>query len=217
MEEWRDVPGFEGKYQISISTKEGKCRSLSFNKTGKVGYMSNKPNRKGRITWTLQKNGVRKLMDASRWVAVTYPELVQNEYFDGAQIDHIDTDRTNNHPTNLRWVTNKENCNNPLTREHNTNSHLGRVFSDETKRKISESQKGKIVSDDTKSKQRESHINNPKQSKMVEQVSKLGETIKVYPSASQAQRETGIDNSSISRCCNGFYSEAGGYKWRYVS
>ena len=31
-------------------------------------------------------------------------------------VDHIDGDRTNNNLTNLRWVSHKENCNNPNTR-----------------------------------------------------------------------------------------------------
>lgn len=31
-------------------------------------------------------------------------------------VDHIDGDRTNNNLTNLRWVTHKENCNNPNTK-----------------------------------------------------------------------------------------------------
>lgn len=32
------------------------------------------------------------------------------------EVDHIDGDRTNNNLTNLRWVTHKENTNNPNTR-----------------------------------------------------------------------------------------------------
>ena len=34
---------------------------------------------------------------------------------EGYEIDHIDTNRTNNHVSNLRIVTRKENANNPLT------------------------------------------------------------------------------------------------------
>ena len=36
-------------------------------------------------------------------------------------IDHINTIRDDNKVENLQWCTQKENCNNPLTREHNKN------------------------------------------------------------------------------------------------
>ena len=36
-------------------------------------------------------------------------------YKQGLFVDHIDTNRANNHADNLRWVTPKENSNNPLT------------------------------------------------------------------------------------------------------
>ena len=35
--------------------------------------------------------------------------VVLQERFDGAVVDHIDRDSTNNHPSNLRWVTRSEN------------------------------------------------------------------------------------------------------------
>lgn len=56
-------------------------------------------------------------------------------------IDHINTIRTDNRVKNLRWVTYKENCNNPLTRRHNSYSKQGRVFSEEHKKKLSEAHK----------------------------------------------------------------------------
>lgn len=40
-------------------------------------------------------------------------------------VDHIDTNPNNNNVENLRWVTYKENNNNPLTRYHNSISHIG--------------------------------------------------------------------------------------------
>lgn len=127
MEEWRDVPGYEGKYQISIATKEGRCRSLNYRCTGKTKELSSKPNTKqGRIGWVLCKivNGVlvHKSKQAAVWIALTFPELVQNEWFEGAEIDHIDTDRLNNHPSNLRWVDKHGQQNNKLTKEHQMNS-----------------------------------------------------------------------------------------------
>ena len=38
--------------------------------------------------------------------------------------------------------------------------------------------------------------------------------LNVFKSMRQAERETGIDATSISACCNGKRKSAGGYKWR---
>ena len=85
-------------------------------------------------------------------------------------IDHIDTNTSNNHVGNLRWVTQKENMNNPLTRQHCSDSHkgeknsfYGKKHSPETRRKISEAaigrtpwMKGKTHSEEAKRKISES-------------------------------------------------------------
>lgn len=174
IEEWKKVPGKE--YWINIDTPEGRCRRIY--KNGKVKVLSNKPRKcDGRIYWVLSKDGKLTIQQAARWIAITYPELVQNEYFPGAEIDHIDTDRMNNHPSNLRWVTPKENCNNPLTRKH-----------------ISEAAKGKKVI----------------------KLSLSNEKLQFYPSIREAERETGVKHTYISRCCRGKQKSAGGYKWSYL-
>lgn len=184
MEQWKDVPGYEGLYQISIDTKEGRCRSLKNNM-----ILNNKPNRLNRIFWGLYKNGKRTYYQAARWIALTYPELIENEYFEGAQIDHIDTDRMNNQPSNLRWTTRSENMFNPLTRKHNSKAHMRHL----------------------------ARINNPNLSKPVKQFSKDGILIREYPSIREAQRATGIDCKNISHCCLGkkHYNTAGGFIWKY--
>lgn len=126
--EWRNVPGFNGKYQINIDTKEGKCRNTDYRGKGVTHVFTNtvnKPNK--RIYWILNKDGIYETQQAAYWIAITFPELVQNEYFEGAHIDHIDTDRLNNHPSNLRWVTQRENNNNPLTKHHMREAMLNRT------------------------------------------------------------------------------------------
>ena len=70
-------------------------------------------------------------------------------------VDHINTVTTDNRAENLRWVTTKENNNNPLTRKHMSEARKGKSLSEETKRKISEVQKGKLVSEETKRKMSE--------------------------------------------------------------
>ena len=122
MEEWRDVPGFEGLYQINIDTPEGRCRR--FYKNGKVKELSNNPDKRGRLKWFLSKGGKQTNRQASVWIAITYPELVQNKWFKGAEIDHIDTDTMNNNPSNLRWVDRIGQMNNSLTKQHVSEGHL---------------------------------------------------------------------------------------------
>ena len=217
MEEWRDVPGYEGKYQVSISTKEGKCRNTNYRDTGNARLLKGSFN-KGRgekedkrVYWSLTKDGKTKVMQAARWIAFTFPELVQNEYFEGAEIDHIDTDVLNNNPMNLRWVDDYGQQNNPLTKIHNSEAKrgaksvwYGRKHTNETKKRMSESMKGKL-------------LNNKSTSKPVSQYTVSGSFISSYESASQAARETGINVSNIIRCCNRIknYNTAGGYKWSY--
>lgn len=127
MEEWRNVPGYEGLYQISIDTKEGKCRSLNYERRKIVKEFSNKPSKyHGRVFWGLTKNKKTIVEQAAYWIAITFPELVENEWFEGAEIDHKDTDRLNNNPSNLRWTTRKENQNNHKTLKNKSLARMNR-------------------------------------------------------------------------------------------
>lgn len=82
-----------------------------------------------------------------------------------------------------------------------TSPNKGKLFSDDHKRKISESMTGK-------------NINNPSYSKAVLQFTKDGQFIAEYPSISEASRQTGIPASNISYCCSGKNRTTGGSIWK---
>lgn len=56
-------------------------------------------------------------------------------------VDHIDGNPENNNVENLRWVTYKENTNNPICLTRQTKSRTGTKHSEETKRKMSNARK----------------------------------------------------------------------------
>ena len=54
------------------------------------------------------------------------------------------------------------------------------------------------------------------QSKKIMQLTKSGEFIREWQSAREAERELGIAQTNICKCCNGIRKSAGGYVWRYA-
>lgn len=111
MEEiWKDIQGYEGKYQVS---NLGRVKSLRGNKLLKLsertGYL--------RVALTINYNC--KFFSVHRLVAECFLPNINNL----PQVNHKDGIKTNNNMLNLEWCTNKENvrhawknnlCNNNL-------------------------------------------------------------------------------------------------------
>lgn len=118
VEIWKDVAGYEGLYQVS---SYGRVKSLP--KPGSVTEQILRPfTQDGYLRYTLRKGNVGKKFLAHQLVARTFiPNPLNKRY-----VDHIDTDKTNNHVDNLRWATRRENSNNPLTRKHNSMAKSGK-------------------------------------------------------------------------------------------
>jgi hypothetical protein len=81
----------------------------------------------------------------------------------------------------------------------------GYSHTDESKRLISLSKIGKKIAKEFVDKK----------SKKIIQKTLDNEFVKVWDSARQVQRELGISQGNISRCCNGEYKKSNGYKWEY--
>ena len=95
---------------------------------------------------------------------------------------------------------------------YNTSSYGGTSYkrTDGTKKKISESKIGKHFSEESKRKISQSMGVNG-----VLQYSKDGKFIAEYPSTREAERQTGCYQSHICDCCKGKYKTCGGYIWKY--
>lgn len=112
MEEWKDIPEYEGIYQAStygnIRTCEGKTTSNKLYSTRhwKTRILKGKgdnPQTGSRVT--LWKDGKSKDWLVARLVALTFI----GEPPKGFTVNHIDGDRFNNHIENLEWLSLADN------------------------------------------------------------------------------------------------------------
>ena len=100
------------------------------------------------------------------------------------------------------------------------NPNYGKQFSEKTKKKMSESQKGKYVSDETKQKISETlkgrtGANNPLSKPVLQLDKETGTIIAEFAGLREAERLTDIQASRISIVCKGKGKSAGGYRWKY--
>ena len=136
---------YTGLYEVS---NIGRVRNV---KTGKV--LKGNVRKHFYTVINLSKDNKKKIIALHRLVAFAFVD----GYFEGAEVDHIIPLKNNgkNIWTNLRWVTRKENMNNPLTKENCSSSHIGIVFTEEHKRNMGESRRGKKHSEEAKKKMSE--------------------------------------------------------------
>jgi hypothetical protein len=110
-EEWRDIKGYEGLYQVS---NLGRIKSLpKYHKT-KKRYLSKEKilkqihNDRGYLMVCLSKNWKKRKFFVHRLVAEAFLENPNNY----TQINHIkEMEKDNNNITNLEWCSCKYNCN----------------------------------------------------------------------------------------------------------
>lgn len=100
-EQWLDIPGYEGFYQIS---NFGRVKSFYFKNPRIL-----KPHKvKGYSNVELYKNKEKKQFYIHRLVMENFCPI---ENMDMLDVNHKDEDKSNNHISNLEWMTHKDNLN----------------------------------------------------------------------------------------------------------
>ena len=176
-EEWRDVVGYEGRYQVSSMGRVKSLERTYIDKSGRKRTVKEcilKPviDRYGYLLVSLYAGGKQKTLKVHRLVCEAFHESHDNKPY----VNHINENKTDNRAVNLEWCTAKENCNHGTRNERTAK----------------------------------------KRSKQVGQYTLNGELVKVWQSATEAERQAGFSNGNISLAANGKYKQAYGFIWEYI-
>lgn len=193
---WKDVVDYEGYYIVSSngivkSVERLVPQGKSLRRVKEKVKAINK-NPCGYPCVTLCKGRKSRAIPLHIILAKAFIPNPENKPY----IDHIDTNKDNFSLDNLRWVTAKENSNNPLTLVHcKQNTYTDEVI----KRRLETSKK-------------RGGITAPKD---VYQYDLQGNFVSRYKSASDAERATQINATAIRGACKKQRYSAGGFLWSY--
>lgn len=104
MEIWKDIEGYNGKYQVS---NLGRVKSLNYLRTGNERILKPGKDKYGYLQLILCNEGKQKRFFVHRLVASAFIENPNNLSF----INHKDENPLNNNVDNLEWCTPKYNSN----------------------------------------------------------------------------------------------------------
>jgi hypothetical protein len=221
VEEWRDIVGYEGLYQISnlgrVKALEREVKNsgaLGQQKTITKHELIKKQsfNHQGYCQVSLMKDGKRKTCRVHRIVAEHF--IVPTSAAAG-EVNHIDGNKANNRVSNLEWVTPSENV------QHAVSIGLKKKLSDEARQRIATAQRAAWGSEKYR-QQRTAHLIERFSTKRV-----VGQTFpcspvicvdteEIFESVTAAAQRHGVSTSAISAAAKGKCKTCKNYRWRYV-
>lgn len=172
---WKDIRGYEGLYQVSnmgnVKSLERMVDRRGFPFSIKERILKKSISAKGYLVVNLIRDKKAKLCLVHRLVAITFIPNPDGKLF----VDHINCNKFDCKVSNLRWVTAKENSNNPITY--------------------------KRLADFARSNRKRGGEN--KLSKKVFRFNLRKKLIKVYPSTLEASIDVGVNRHKIQSCIYG--------------
>lgn len=209
IEEWRDIKGYEGLYQVS---DWGRVKNSK-------GVILKPDNLRGHLRVSLWKNRIYKHFFIHRLVAIMFLPNPENK----PVVGHLKTmengleDSTANEVWNISWMTHSENQNYGTLLERRSKSTKGKPrWTEEQKKEMSTKRKGRKLSEAHKAKITAAFRKNRPNTKQVDQISLIdGEVLATYPSVDDAAKMLGCSSSGISSCCSGKREKFKGYVWRH--
>jgi len=184
MEQWKDIEGYEGLYQVSnlgrIKSKSGLIRKQTMNKNGYF-YVN------------LCKEGKVRNYPVHRLVALAFVEGSESEL----TVNHKNEDKADNRAENLEWMTRKDNLNYGT---HNT--------------RMRSSRKGKCAGADHFNYGKLGADSHTHKGKVVGVSVEDPEVVVEFETAADASRALNISSGQLCDTLKGKYKTCGGYYWR---
>lgn len=184
---WKDIPGYEGRYQVS---NMGQVKSLDRaipHSDGSIHFRTSQvikqyKNRLGYMNVGLPRDNTKtKQFLVHRLVALAFIPNPNNL----PCVNHKDENKANNSVENLEWCT----------KDYNNKYGKGAI-----QRLVNVKKKNRIA-----------------RAKAVVQIDpKTNKVIARYVSANEAGRAVGGYGANINSCCRGIIHTSMGYKWKYV-
>lgn len=193
MEEvWKDIPGYEGLYQVSnLGIVKSYDRIVKHNKGGTAKrngtVLKQSTNIWGYNMVTLCKDKIQTGKSVHRLIAISFIHNPENK----PQVNHKNGVKTDNRIENLEWVDAFENM-----------AHAFKTGLIITKKGNKSHMYGKTGF--------ESNVSIP-----VVQYSLDGQFICIYGSANQAAISINGSNNSIRLCCLNKIKSSGGFQWKH--
>ena len=198
---WKDIPSYEGKYQIS---NFGNVKSLHFSGTNTPHLLKLKNHKDGYKLVGLSngKSGDKSFFAVHRLVAQAFIPNPENK----ETVNHIDGNKANNHVDNLEWATFQENMIHSFKTGLRKYKYTGKSHKPNYGKRYNGIYKSPILG--LKGSKHPKH-------KEVSQYDLDGNFIKKFNSVADACRMYNYFSSAICDCANNKRKSAYGFIWKY--